>query len=77
MIKAYILPKSPRDLRSNLQMMRRVLKLVYIDSETYWLTLWMYFGRINALKKEKTDFLTTLPILSLSSPDTLSNDFQW
>ena len=32
---------------------------------------------INAFKKEKTDFLTTNPILSLSSPGTLSNDFQW
>ena len=30
---------------------------------------------INAFKKEKTDFFTTHPILSLSSPGTLSNDF--
>ena len=32
---------------------------------------------INTFKKEKTDFLTTHPILSFSSPGTLSNDFQW
>ena len=76
MIKAEILPKTP-EWRSNFQMMRRVLKLVYIDSEIYWLTIRMYFGRNYAFKKEKTDFLTTHPLFSLSSSDTLSNDFQW
>ena len=45
MINAEILPKPPRELRSNFQMMRRVLKLVYIDSEIYWLIIRMYFGR--------------------------------
>ena len=33
MIKAEILPKTPRELRLDFQMMRRVLKLVYIDSQ--------------------------------------------
>ena len=45
--------------------------------EIYWLTIRMYFGQNNAFKKEKTDFLTTHRIFSLSSPGTLSNDFQW
>ena len=62
-------------------MMRSVFK-VYIDSEIYWLIIRMYFGicilvEINVFKKEKTDFLTTHPIVSLSSPGTLSNDVQW
>ena len=43
-IKAYILPKTPCELRSNFQMMQ-VLKLVYIDSKRYWLTIRIYFGR--------------------------------
>ena len=54
-------------------MMQRVLKLVYIDSEIYWLTILAYYIKectcilveINAFKKEKTDFLTTHPILAL------------
>ena len=44
MIKAEILPKTPRGIETNFQMMRRVLKLVYIDSEIYWLVISMYFG---------------------------------
>ena len=44
MIKTQILPKNSRELRSNFQMVRRVLKLVYIDIELYWLTIRMYFG---------------------------------
>ena len=44
MIKAEILPNSP-EWRLNFQMMWRILKLVYIDSEIYWLTVRMYFGR--------------------------------
>ena len=62
MIKAEIFPKTPRELRSNFQMMRRVLKIVYIDSEIYCLTIRMY---INAFKKEKTDLFTTHPIFSI------------
>ena len=31
----------------------------------------------NKNKKKKNHFLTTYPILSPFSPDTLSNDFQW
>ena len=46
MIKADILPKTPpsggRIFKS---VMRRVMKLVYTDSEIYWLTLKIYFGR--------------------------------
>ena len=58
-------------------MMRRVLNLVYIDSEIYiGLLQECSLVEINAFKKEKTDFLTIHPILSLSSPGTLSNDFQ-
>ena len=49
MIKVEILPKTPRELRSNFQMMQRMLKLVYIDREihvhVYWLTIGMYFGQ--------------------------------
>ena len=45
MIKVEILPKTPREMRSTFQMMRRVLKLIYIDSEIYWLTIRMYFCR--------------------------------
>ena len=43
MIKAEILPKTPREVE--FQMMWRVLKLVYIDSEIYRLTIRMYCGR--------------------------------
>ena len=64
MIKACILPKTSRELRSNFQMMRRVLKLIYIDSEIYWLTI-VYeciLVEINAFNKEKPDFFTTHPL---------------
>ena len=33
MLKAYILPKTPCKVRSNFQMMGRVLKLIHIDSK--------------------------------------------
>ena len=45
MNKAKILPKTSRELRSNCQMIRRMLKLIYIDSEIYWLTIRLYLGR--------------------------------
>ena len=45
MIKVEILPKTPHELMLNFQMMQRVLKLVYIDSEIYWLTIRMYIGQ--------------------------------
>ena len=78
MTKAEILPKTPRELRSKIQMMRRVLKLVYIDSEVYFGTLKeCILVEINAFKKEKTDFFTAQPIFNPSSPGTLSNDFHW
>ena len=35
MMKAQILPKTPRELRSNFKMMRRALKLVDFDSKIY------------------------------------------
>ena len=44
-IKAEILPKTPREMRSNFQMMPMVLKLVYIDSDIYWFTIRMHFGQ--------------------------------
>ena len=47
-----------------------VEKLVYIERN-----ILAYYK--NAFKKEKPDFLTTHPILSLFSPGSLSNDFQW
>ena len=68
MIKVEILPKTPRSGGRIFKMMQSVLKLVYID-----LLKECSLVETNAFKKEKTNFLTTHPILSLSSPGTLSN----
>ena len=54
-------------------MIRKVLKLVYIDSENIlaYYTIRMYVVKINVFNKENTDFFTTHPIFSLVSPRTL------
>ena len=44
-------------------MMWRVLKLVYIDGEIYWLSIRMYLGRIYAFKKKENQFLNHAPHL--------------
>ena len=66
MLKPEILPKTPCDIRSNFQRMRRVLKLVYINREIYYLTSKMHFAIFIAGKREKTSFFTTHPIFNFS-----------
>ena len=70
MIKAEILPKTPRELRSNFQIMQKVLKLNYIDTLAYYKNI--FWSKLMQFKKEKTDFFTTQTILSIVSPGTLS-----
>ena len=77
MLKAFILPKTPRELRSNFQMIQMISLLVYIDSQLYKLTIRMHFDQFNAVKKEKLYFFTTHPIFTLVSPCTLSNENYW
>ena len=59
MLKTYILPKTPRELRSNFQIMRSVLKLVYIDN--YKKTFW---PKLMQLKRRKQIYL---PLTSSSA----------
>ena len=77
MLKAKILPKTPRELRSNFQMMQRIALLAYIESQMYTLTIRMHFDHFVAVQKEKFHFFTTHPIFSIASPCTLSNEKYW
>ena len=74
MLKAYILPKTPRELRSNFQMMQRIALLVYIERQMCTLTIRMHFDQFIAVQKEKFHFFTTHPIFSIAPPCTLSNE---
>ena len=74
----YLKKKTPRELRSNFQMMQGISLLVYIDNQMYKLTIKMHFDQFNAVKKKKKiHFFTTHPIFSIASPCTLSNEKNW
>ena len=77
MIKAEILPKTPLSGGRIFKWCGGCWNQYILIAKYIGLLYECILVEINAFKKEKTNFLTTHPIFSLSSSDTLSNDFQW